>query len=39
MMIPSEILLALELAIYGAAVIYLAIEWFADLHARKGRAK
>jgi len=38
-MIPSEILLALELAIYGAALAFIVIEWFADLPAGKGRAK
>lgn len=39
MMIPSEILLALELAIYGAALIFIVVEWFADRPAGKGRTK
>lgn len=38
-MIPSEILLALELAIYGAALVFVIIEWFADRTAGKGRTK
>lgn len=38
-MIPSEILLALDLAIYGAALVVLAIDWIADLPEGKGRAK
>lgn len=38
-MIPSELLLALELAIYGAALVILALDWIADLPAGKGRAK
>lgn len=36
-MIPSEILLALELAIYAAAVLIIAVDAVAGWKSRKGR--
>lgn len=35
-MIPSEILLALELAVYAAAIFFIAVDAIAGWKSRKG---